>query len=174
MKFKFKFNLVTQIFIAFVLAIILGGLFGSSIDFLKPFGDLFLRLIKFIIAPLILSTLVVGVAGTSDPKQLGRIGIKTVAYYFATTAIAIIIGLVVAFSIAPGKGINISTEGLSIPEAATQEPQSAITTLLNIIPTNPFTALAEGNILQIIFLRIIHWLSDYACRKESATGLPIF
>ncbi len=151
---KIKFNLVMQIFIAFVLAIMLGSIFGSSIDFLKPFGDLFLRLIKFIIAPLILSTLVVGVAGTSDPKQLGRIGIKTISYYFVTTAIAIIIGLAVAFTISPGKGITISTEGLTIPEAATQEPQSAITTILNIIPENPFTALAAGNILQIIFFAL--------------------
>lgn len=151
---KIKFNLVTQIFIAFVLAIILGSIFGSSIDFLKPFGDLFLRLIKFIIAPLILSTLVVGVAGTSDPKQLGRIGIKTISYYLVTTAIAIIIGLAVAFTISPGKGITISTESLTIPEAATQEPQSAITTILNIIPENPFTALAAGNILQIIFFAL--------------------
>lgn len=151
---KVKFNLVTQIFIAFVLAIILGSVFGSSIDFLKPFGDLFLRLIKFIIAPLILSTLVVGVAGTSDPKQLGRIGIKTVAYYLITTAVAIVIGLAVAFMISPGKGITIPTEGLAIPEAAVQEPQSAITTILNIIPENPFTALAAGNVLQIIFFAL--------------------
>ena len=151
---KIKFNLVTQIFIAFVLAIILGSIFCSSIDFLKPFGDLFLRLIKFIIAPLIFSTLVVGVAGTSDPKQLGRIGVKTISYYLVTTAIAIIIGLAVAFTISPGKGITISTEGLTIPEAATQEPQSAITTILNIIPENPFTALAAGNILQIIFFAL--------------------
>ncbi|WP_342515150.1 dicarboxylate/amino acid:cation symporter [Sporosarcina sp. FSL K6-1522] len=151
---KIKFNLVTQIFIAFVLAIILGSIFGNSIDFLKPFGDLFLRLIKFIIAPLILSTLVVGVAGTSDPKQLGRIGVKTVAYYLATTAVAIVIGLAVAFLISPGKGVTLSTEGLSIPEAAAQEPQSAITTMLNIIPENPFTALATGNVLQIIFFAL--------------------
>ncbi|WP_370457464.1 dicarboxylate/amino acid:cation symporter [Sporosarcina sp. JAI121] len=149
-----KFNLVTQIFIAFVLAIILGSIFGSSIDFLKPFGDLFLRLIKFIIAPLILSTLVVGVAGTSDPKQLGKMGVKTIVYYLGTTAIAIIIGLAVAFAVSPGKGITISTDGLTIPEAATQEPQSAITTILNIIPENPFTALAAGNILQIIFFAL--------------------
>nr|WP_218627898.1 dicarboxylate/amino acid:cation symporter [Sporosarcina sp. E16_8] len=151
---KIKFNLVTQIFIAFVLAIILGSIFGSSIDFLKPFGDLFLRLIKFIIAPLILSTLVVGVAGTSDPKQLGRIGIKTMSYYLVTTAIAIVIGLAVAFTVSPGKGLTISTEGLTIPESATQEPQSVITTILNIVPENPFTALAAGNILQIIFFAL--------------------
>lgn len=154
MGVKLKFNLVTQIFIAFVLAIILGCIFGSSIDFLKPLGDLFLRLIKFIIAPLILSTLVVGVASSSDPKQLGRIGLKTMAYYLATTAIAIIIGLAVAFAMSPGKGVDISTENLVIPEAATQEQQGAITTLLNIIPENPFTALAEGNILQVIFFAL--------------------
>ena len=152
---KIKFNLVTQIFIAFVLAIILGSVFGSSIDFFKPFGDLFLRLIKFIIAPLILSTLVVGVASSSDPKQLGRIGLKTIAYYLGTTAIAIIIGLAVAFTISPGKGVDISTEGLVVPEAAAQEQQGAITTILNIIPENPFTALAEGNILQIIFFALL-------------------
>ena len=151
---KLKINLVTQIFIAFVLAIILGSIFGSSIDFLKPLGDFFLRLIKFIIAPLILSTLVVGVASSSDPKQLGRIGLKTVAYYLGTTAIAIIIGLAVAFAISPGKGVDISTEGLEVPEVATQEQQGTITTLLNIIPENPFTALAEGNILQIIFFAL--------------------
>ncbi|QUW22804.1 dicarboxylate/amino acid:cation symporter [Sporosarcina sp. Marseille-Q4063] len=151
---KLKFNLVTQIFIAFVLAIVLGSIFGSSIDFLKPLGDLFLRLIKFIIAPLILSTLVVGVASSSDPKQLGRIGLKTIAYYLGTTAIAIIIGLAVAFMISPGKGLDISTEGLVVPEAAAQEQEGAIATILNIIPTNPFTALAEGNILQIIFFAL--------------------
>lgn len=151
---KIKFNLVTQIFIAFVLAIILGSIFGSSIDFLKPLGDLFLRLIKFIIAPLILSTLVVGVASSSDPKQLGRTGLKTVAYYLGTTAIAIIIGLSVAFMISPGKGVDVSTEGLAVPEVAAQEQQGTITTLLNIIPENPFTALAEGNILQIIFFAL--------------------
>ncbi|GKV54683.1 dicarboxylate:amino acid:cation symporter DAACS family protein [Sporosarcina sp. NCCP-2222] len=151
---KIKFTLMTQIFIAFVLAVLLGSLFGENINFLKPFGDLFLRLIKFIIAPLILSTLVVGVASSSDPKQLGRIGLKTMVYYLATTAIAILIGLLIAFIISPGKGVSLDSEGLVAPEAATQEPQSAITTLLNIVPDNPFSALASGNILQIIFFAL--------------------
>src|SRR5699024_11605879 len=94
---KLKFNLVTQIFIAFVLAIVLGSIFGSSIDFLKPLGDLFLRLIKFIIAPLILSTLVVGVASSSDPKQLGSIGIKMLEYYLFKTGISLFICLYIEF-----------------------------------------------------------------------------
>lgn len=151
---KIKFNLVTQIFIAFVLAIILGSVFGSSIDFLQPLGDLFLRLIKFIIAPLILSTLVVGVASSSDPKQLGRMGLKTIAYYLGTTAVAIVIGLAVAYAISPGKGVDIPTDNLVIPEKATEEQEGTVATLLNIIPENPFTALAEGNILQIIFFAL--------------------
>lgn len=144
-------NLLTQILIAFVVAIILGLVFGEAVAVLKPLGDLFLRLIKFIIAPLILSTLVIGVASTGDPKQLGRIGAKTVSYYLVTTAIAIIIGLSVAFVISPGSGVDITT-----PETTLEanEPESIIDTFLNIIPTNPFEALTEGNVLQIIFLAI--------------------
>ncbi|MGG0644822.1 dicarboxylate/amino acid:cation symporter [Sporosarcina gallistercoris] len=174
MKMKLRFNLVTQIFTAFVLAIILGSVFGSKIDFLQPLGDLFLRLIKFVIAPLILSTLVVGVASMSDPKQLGRIGIKTIVYYLATTAIAIIIGLSVAFLINPGTGVNISTEESSIPEAAVAEPQSAIDTFLNIVPTNPFEALATGNILQIIFFALFIGIAITMIGEKAAPVLSFF
>src|SRR5690606_30689581 len=148
-----RLNLVTQIFIAFVAAIVLGAVFGSSISFVQPLGDLFLRLIKFIIAPLILATLVVGVASNSDTKQLGRVGIKTLAYYLVTTGIAVVIGLVIAFAIQPGKGVNIATDNMD-SEVVEQEEQDVITTLLNIIPENPFTALTEGNILQIIFFAL--------------------
>lgn len=174
MELKLRFNLVTQIFIAFVLAIILGSIFGSKIDFLQPLGDLFLRLIKFVIAPLILSTLVVGVASMSDPKQLGRIGIKTIVYYLATTAIAIIIGLSVAFLINPGTGVNISTDESSIPEAAIAEPQSAIDTFLNIVPTNPFEALATGNILQIIFFALFIGIAITMIGEKAAPVLSFF
>ena len=171
---KLRFNLVTQIFAAFVLAIILGSIFGSKIDFLQPLGDLFLRLIKFVIAPLILSTLVVGVASMSDPKQLGRIGIKTIAYYLSTTAVAIIIGLAVAFLINPGTGVNINVEEGSIPEAAVAEPQSPIDTFLNIVPTNPFEALASGNILQIIFFALFIGIAITMIGEKAAPVLSFF
>lgn len=148
---KIKGNLLAQILIAFVAAVILGIIFGPAIDIIAPLGDLFLRLIKFIIAPLILATLVVGIASTGDPKQLGRIGIKTVSYYLITTAIAVIIGLGFAYLISPGKGLD-----LSIPETTVEvnETGGVIATLLNIIPENPFEALASGNVLQIIFFAI--------------------
>ncbi len=174
MQLKLRFNLVTQIFAAFVLAIILGSIFGSKIDFLQPLGDLFLRLIKFVIAPLILSTLVVGVASMSDPKQLGRIGVKTIAYYLSTTAVAIIIGLAVAFLINPGTGVNITAEEGSIPEAAVAEPQSPIDTFLNIVPTNPFEALASGNILQIIFFALFIGIAITMIGEKAAPVLSFF
>lgn len=148
---KIKGNLLAQIFIAFAIAIILGAVFGPAIEVVQPLGDLFLRLIKFIIAPLILASLVVGIASTGDSKQLGRIGLKTIAYYLVTSGIAVIIGLAFAFLIAPGKGLNIS-----VPAASTEvaETTGVVATLLNIIPENPFAALASGNILQIIFFAI--------------------
>ena len=145
-------NLLTQIFIAFIIAIILGIIFGSSIEVIKPLGDLFLRLIRFIIAPLVLATLVVGVASTGDPKSLGRVGGKTIIYYLATTAIAIVIGLLFAFVISPGKGLSIDVEATEAVEV--NETEGVIQTFLNIIPTNPFQSLTEGNILQIIFFAI--------------------
>ncbi|WP_093213465.1 dicarboxylate/amino acid:cation symporter [Sediminibacillus albus] len=148
-----KMNLITQIFIAFLLAIILGIIFNESISVIAPLGDLFLRLIKFIIAPLILSTLVVGVSSTGDPKQLGRIGLKTISYYLLTTAVAIIIGLGVAFLLSPGKGVDVSVSD-DTAEVADQQQQSVVDTFLNIIPENPFDALASGNILQIIFFAL--------------------
>lgn len=147
-----KGNLLTQILIAFVIAIILGFIFGESIKVVEPLGDLFLRLIKFIIAPLVLSTLIVGVASIGDPKSLGRIGLKTVIYYMATTAVAIAIGLAVAYVISPGKGLSIDMS--TTEEVDVEESEGVVDTFLNIVPENPFEALAEGEILQIIFLAI--------------------
>lgn len=113
---------------------------------------MFLRLIKFIIAPLVLSTLVIGVASIGDPKSLGRVGSKTIGYYMITTAIAIAIGLGVAYLISPGEGLSIS-----VPEAddvEVNESEGVVQTFLEIVPENPFSALAEGDILQIIFFAI--------------------
>jgi Na+/H+-dicarboxylate symporter len=146
-----KGNLLTQILIAFVIAIILGLIIGPAMDVVQPLGDLFLRLIKFVIAPLILATLVIGVASIGDPKSLGRVGTKTIAYYLVTTAIAIIIGLIFAFIIRPGSGLSVDVPAT---EVQINETDGVIQTLLNIVPTNPFESLATGNILQVIFFAI--------------------
>lgn len=145
-------NLLTQIFAAFVIAIILGAIVGPAIDVVKPLGDLFLNLIKFIMAPLILTTLVVGVASTGNPKKLGRIGGKTIVYYLVTTGIAVVIGLAFGFLFSPGSGLDLTVSETEAVEPG--ETEGFIQTLLAIIPTNPFSALAEGNVLQIIFFAI--------------------
>ncbi|WP_404452259.1 dicarboxylate/amino acid:cation symporter [Virgibacillus necropolis] len=146
-----KIGLLTQILIAFVLAIIAGIIFGPSIDVVQPLGDLFLRLIQFIIVPLITSSLIVGVASTGSMQTLGRIGGKTIIYYLTTTLIAVSIGLIAALMFKPGAGVDISSAG-AVPEAT--ETGGFINVLLNIIPTNPVESLSGGNILQIIFFSI--------------------
>lgn len=160
-----KVNLLTQILVAFVIAVILGLAFGESINVLQPLGDLFLRLIKFIIVPLILSSLIIGVASTGDPKELGRIGGKTILYYLVTTGIAVVIALAFAFIISPGKGLDI--DATPTEEVEIGETEGVIQTFLNIVPENPFEAFTEGNILQIIFFAIFVGLAITLVGKKA-------
>lgn len=166
-----KGNILTQILIAFIVAIILGLIFGSKMDVVKPLGDLFLRLIKFIIVPLVLSTLVIGVASIGDPKSLGRVGSKTIVYYLVTTAIAIVIGLAFAFLISPGKGLSID---LPSSEVEVNESEGVIQTFLNIVPENTFASLTEGNILQIIFFAIFIGLAMTLIGKKAEPVYQFF
>lgn len=143
-------RLTTKILIGLIAGIIVGLMLGGNPEIankvIKPFGTLFLRMIKMIIVPLVLSSLVVGAASTGDVRKLGRIGGKTIAYYLVTTAVAVTIGLILGNIIDPGAG-------LSIPVDATvkaREAPSIVDTVLNIIPTNPLSSLVEGKMLQII------------------------
>ncbi len=143
-------KLTTKILIGLIAGIVVGLLLGGSPEaantYIKPFGTLFLRMIKMIIVPLVLSSLVVGAASMGDVRKLGRIGGKTVIYYLATTAVAVIIGLILGNMVSPGAG-------LSIPVDATVEATAApniADTLLNIIPDNALGALLGANMLQII------------------------
>ena len=88
-----KLTLPTQIAIGMVAGVLLGAVVGESILVIKPVGDLFLRLIRMVVVPLVFASLLVGTATVGDPKKLGRIGGRTMAYYLCTTAIAITIGL---------------------------------------------------------------------------------
>ena len=152
---KKKMALTTKIFIGLVLGILLGIILQSNPDiannYVKPFGTLFLNLIKLVIVPLVFFSLIVGTCSMDDVRKLGRIGGKTVAYYLMTTAFAVTIGLILA---------NVSNVGggYTIPVDAAYEitaPPNVIDTLLNIIPSNPLKALVDGNMLQIIAFAII-------------------
>lgn len=146
-----KIGLLTQILIGFILAIILGSIFGARMEIVQPVGDLFLRLIKFIVVPLVLASLITGITSLSSIKNLISIGSKTISYFLITTFCAVVIGLAVGFLFSPGKGLDVS-----IPTEAAEktETPSVIDTFLNIIPVNPFESLSTGNILQIIFIAL--------------------
>lgn len=150
-----KLSLSTKIFIGLALGVMAGLMLQSSPEvatiYIKPLGNLFLNLIKMIIVPLVLSSLVVGSASTGDVGKLGRIGIKTLAYYLVTTAIAVVLGLFLANMVNPGLGLSIPVDAT----AEAKEVPSVIETFLNIIPTNPIQAMADANMLQIIFFALI-------------------
>lgn len=149
-----KVSLPVKIFIGLVLGVLAGLMFQSSptvaTTYIKPLGTLFLNLIKMIIVPLVLSSLVVGSASTGDVGKLGRIGIKTLTYYLITTALAVMLGLFLANVLNPGFGLSIPLDAT----AEAKEIPSIAETLLNIIPTNPIQAMANANMLQIIVFAI--------------------
>jgi Na+/H+-dicarboxylate symporter len=150
-----KLQLTTKIFIGLALGILLGIILQPNPDvavkFVKPFGTLFLNLIKLVIVPLVFSSLVVGTCGMDDVRKLGRIGGKTVAYYLLTTAFAVTIGLILANLTNVGGGFSIPVDA----KVEVAEAPNVIDTLLNIIPSNPLKALVDGNMLQIIAFALI-------------------
>ena len=131
--------------------------------YVKPVGQAFLQLISMAVVPLVFASLVTGVAGTNDVRRLGRVGGKTILYYLSTTAIAISFGLVLANTLEPGAGLSeVDRERLlqdgdseDVGELLTREPPSLSETLLNVIPQNPVRALADGNMLQVIFFALL-------------------
>lgn len=166
-----KISLLTQILIAFVIAIIAGIIFGPGIGIVEPLGILFLRLIQFIIIPLIVSSLIVGIASTGDMQTLGRIGGKTIIYYLVTTFIAVGIGLLGGALFQPGAGVDISNAG-EITKAT--DTGGVVNVLLEIIPTNPLESLSNGNILQIIFFALFIGLGITMVGKKAVPVYQFF
>lgn len=119
----------------------------------NPSGQLFIRLIKMLVVPVVFISIVLGAAGLGDPKQLGRIGLKSISFFLITTALAISIAVTFALIIKPGAGGNFKTEGLKYEGAKTET--SFVDTLLNIVPDNPAKAMADGNMLQIIAFAVL-------------------
>lgn len=139
-----------KILIALLLGVFAGILLGPYATYLKPIGTLFLNLINMIIVLLVLSSMTVGVTSIHDPKKLGRVGMKTMLLYLATTATAIFIGLFFATMFEPGIGLQLT------PPQTIEPPKTASIgeILLSIVPKNPIAAMAEGNFMQIIVFAV--------------------
>lgn len=150
-NFWFRIPLWKRIIAALILGAIVGSIWGEGAAEIKWIGDIFIRLIRMVVVPLVFVTLVSGIVAMGDPKKLGSIGIKTLALYIGTTAIAIVIGLILATIIKPGTGIDMM--GANAESLAPVMPLAE--RLVGIIPKNPIAALANGDILAVIFFAIM-------------------
>lgn len=169
---KAKLSLAWQIVIGLVLGVAVGALLNHFSaekawwigNVLQPAGDIFIRLIKMIVVPIVITSLIVGIAGVGDAKKLGSIGLKTILYFEVVTTIAIVVGLVLANLFHPGAGIDMSTLGTvdiskyQATAAEVQHEHAFIETLLNLIPSNIFAALMRGEMLPIIFFSVMFGL----------------
>ncbi|MCG7345945.1 dicarboxylate/amino acid:cation symporter [Sporosarcina sp. ACRSL] len=164
----FRASLILKISVALVLGIVVGFLLGEQAAVLVPLGDLLLRLLTFLIIPLILFTLIVGVNQTNI-ANLGRMGSKVFIYYTLTSALAIVVGLIVASIFRPGSGMQLTgNETFDVPENP-----GIMKVLLDIVPSNIFTAFTEMNLLGIIFTALAFGIAITAMRsseKHSALG----
>ncbi len=151
-----EYPVLRKILIGLILGAIYGliaGVIGhpGAATAIKPLGDLFIRLLKMLVMPIVLASLVVGAASIS-PARLGKVGVKIVVYYLLTSAFAVFFGLLMGNLFRLGTGIHLGTgEGKAIHATS----PSLVKTLLNIVPTNPFSSLANGIVLQVIFFAIV-------------------
>jgi proton glutamate symport protein len=154
-------SLTAQILIGLVAGILLGWLSPEWGMAIKPMADIFLRMIKMIIAPLIFSTLVVGIAGAGDFRTVGRIGLKSIIYFEVATTVALIIGLVTVNVFEPGRLIAESlSPGMETAASALAQPHQSVGEFLtHIFPTSVFDAMARGDILQLVIFSIFFGLA---------------
>jgi len=164
-------SLTTQIVAGLVLGIVVGALWPKAGVASKPLADAFLRLIKMIIAPLVFSTLVAGVAGTGDIKAMGRLGLKAIVYFEIATTIALVIGLVLVNVFKPGAGLAVPLAGDTTTVAAiAQNQQSGWDMLLHLVPTSVVDAMARGDILQVVVFSLFFGV---ALAAMGSSGRPV-
>lgn len=170
-----KSKLTFFIFLALVLGVVCGWGFPEFAVGLKPLSELFLRMIKMIIAPLIFSTLVVGIAGHGSVRQLGKIGLKTILYFEVVTTLALCIGLATANYFQPGMGFHVDTSAKNM--ALVQEMgnvhvnSSMADTFLHMVPNSIIDSMARGDILQVVFFAVFFAV---ALGSIGDRGKPVF
>lgn len=177
-----RYGLAIQIVIGLLLGILVGALFygNPAVEtYLQPIGDVFIRLIKMIVVPIVIATLIVGVAGVGDVKKLGKIGGKTILYFEIVTTIAIIVGLLAANLFQPGVGVDMSQLTKTdihkyVETAETSQSHGFIETFVNIVPKNVFEAIVKGDMLAIIFFSVLFGLGVAAAGERGKPVLNFF
>lgn len=173
-----KFPLPMQILTGLIAGITVGYIFHDNPaiqSYLKPLGDIFMRLIKMLVVPIVISSIVVGVAGLGNAKKLGRIGFRTILYFEIATTLALVLGILFANFFHPGSGINMQelTKG-DITNIMASEKQIAnsghLDFIVNIVPSNVFDSIAKGELLPVIFFSVLLGLGVSAIGEK---GQPI-
>lgn len=159
---KIKSSLFLQVILALISGLIVGVVFPTQAQALKPLGDLFIRFIQLLIAPIIFCVVVNGISGVGNIKKVGTVGVKTIFYFECVTTIALILGLLLGLNSNIGMGMNIDPSSLdtSAISAYTERAQTisqagGISFLMNLVPTTVVGAFAKGDILQVLVFSII-------------------
>lgn len=160
----FDTNLLTRIMIALIAGCVIGIALGygdpetikSFVNKTKFFGDIFIRLLKMIVLPVVAFSIITGAAGIA-PSRLGKMGVKVLIFYMITSACSVVIGLSFAAIFSPGEGMNIVGDAAKSFDIKAQPAMLDI--LLNVVPTNIFESLMKGDILPIIFFSMLFGLS---------------
>ena len=169
-------NLFRHLYVQVLVAIILGALLGHfrpdwGIQ-LKPLGDAFVKLVKMLIAPIIFTTVVVGLAGMGDLKRAGRVGVKALIYFEIVTTAALLIGLSVVTLVQPGRGINSNLSEIDTHEidsyTTSAKSLNTVDFLLHLIPNTAVEAFAQGEILQVLLISILFGAALASMKGEGA------
>ena len=169
-----RLSLTTWIFIALILGVAAGVALQGAPEiadtYIKPFGTIFLNLIKMIVVPLVLFSIIAGVVSLDDVKKVGAIGGKTVLFYLVTTAFAVTLGLIFANVMNVGAGYQLPTGELTY-EAT--DPPSFIDTIVNIFPSNFFQPMADATMLQVIVIAVVFGFGMIAAGKKAKPVIDI-
>lgn len=167
-----RLNLAVRILVAFFLGIGLGLLYrelwpaqlGTLESTYAPFRELFLRLLRMIIIPLIVASMVAAIANLGTFKKLGSLSWKTAAYYFVTTGLSVLTGIILVNLIRPGVGVTITAA--EVPERLAGREQGILEVLINMVPRNPVEAMANMDVLAVIFFSLLFGIGILAVGKE--------
>jgi len=156
-------HLYFQVLVAIAIGVALGFFYPATAETMKPLGDGFIKLIKMMIAPIIFTTVVVGIAKIGDMKEVGRVGLKALIYFELVSTLALTIGLVVVNVVRPGAGLNADVSTLDTKAiesyATSAKSLSTVDMLLHIIPESAVGAFAGGEILQVLLFSVLFGLA---------------
>ncbi|EUB76064.1 sodium:dicarboxylate symporter [Pseudomonas sp. GM41(2012)] len=158
-----RIPLVWQIVAGLLLGVLVGWYFNThpqnqvwvSTEILKPLGDIFIKMMKMVVVPIVFCCMILGIAGGGDNKSFGRMGAKSLAYFFAITSLAIVLGLCFANFFEPGKGTEIAGISHSTSTVNMEPSKGALIILQNIVPDNVIVAMSEGKLLSVLFFAVL-------------------